>query len=69
MCWVKGFKYRHKNCLDMDMFILSVKYSGTTRTLCQVAYVAQTNSRVFGAEFIWLENKHCADWRYVSDRG
>jgi len=47
--FTRGARYRHKNCLDIDIEILSVNYVDAKRTKMKIIYV---NRHWQGGDFV-----------------
>lgn len=50
-----GARYRHKNCLDVDLDIIKVNYRGPDYTRVNVAYI---NRNWEGGEFLIITEKN-----------
>lgn len=62
----QGFKYRHKNCLDMDMLVVNVNFIGKVYITVEVMYLSQHNPSLLyypESETIRLYNRNLKDWK------
>lgn len=62
-----GNYYRHRNCIDMDIRILSIHPASRGRTLYKVSYVSQRNHEfMFDWEYIFIKEEQHNNWSIVS---
>lgn len=47
MRFTKGAYYRHRNCLDADMYILKVRYAGPKYSILKVNFVSRNREVCF----------------------
>ena len=64
----KGCFYRHRNCKDMDIFVVVVKYPDPDAPKLKVLYVSQTNrNHLFwpAAETVTIHREQFGNWAPV----
>ena len=64
--WEKGKKYRHKNCLDIDIRIMSIIFLDNICIGMDVLYVSQRDpSMVFESGRIYIQRRDMNKWKQV----
>lgn len=61
-----GHVYKHKNCLDMHLYVIRRQYTGPLYTKYKVLYV-DNKFRTYagGTETVTIAHKDLENWKYV----
>ena len=67
MVFRKGRRYRHRNCIDIDIEVVGVCHVSLERTKLKVKYALQRNSYPLGfsPERVEVKSEHYKNWREV----
>jgi hypothetical protein len=62
-----GHVYRHRHCLDMDLYVERVQYRGPSYIVTKVKYWSRDGKYFYagGTETIRIQRNHLANWRDV----
>lgn len=61
-----GHRYKHENCLDMNMYIIKRTYVGSTYAKYRVLYTDDSGAPYAGgSEIVKVYNKDLKKWRFV----
>jgi hypothetical protein len=65
--WCNGARYRHRNCLDIDIEVVKVMYRDSNRIKLKVIYVRQSDGASYGfpPERVEIKRKDYCNWSPV----
>ena len=64
----KGWTYRNRNCIDLDMHVVAIKYLGLDYFKLEVAWVNRHHPHILIPDNVKLFRKDLKNWTILSPR-
>ena len=66
--WYRGARYRHRNCLDIDIEVLKVMFRDSKRVKLKIQYIYQRNglSLGFPPQRVEINKSDFENWSMVT---
>ena len=62
----KGKTYRHRNCIDMDMWIIKIQYLGPRYMKLKICWVNRFNPNILHPDHVTVQLKDMCNWAEVA---
>ena len=60
-----GETIRHRNCLDIDLYIHKIQYSSPTYVKVRVSYMLRKGGWILGTETVKILRKDFKNWDFI----